>query len=61
MLAAQLGEMAEHCYAMEKNSEPKVEIPTYLVLPVERPWYERETILLRDEDNFDPLPVFQQQ
>ena len=58
MLATQLGEMAEHCYALEKNSELKVEIPTYPVLPSERPWYERETILLREEDYFDPLPVF---
>ena len=60
MLAAQLGEIAEHCYAMERNPESKVEVPTYPVLPSERPWYERETRLLGEEDNFDPLPVFRQ-
>ena len=31
MLAAQLGEMAEHCSALEKNPEPKVEVPTFPV------------------------------
>ena len=41
MLAAKMGEMAEHCYAVERNPEPKVEIPTYPVLSSERPWYER--------------------
>ena len=39
MLAAQLGKMAEHCYALGKIQESKVEVPTYLVLPSERPWY----------------------
>ena len=61
MVAAQLGEMAEQFFVLERNQEPKVEIPTYPVLPSERPWYERESRLLREEDNFDPLPVFRQQ
>ena len=58
MLAIQLGEMAEHCYAVERDPEPKMEFPTNSVLSSERPWYERETHLLGEEDNFDPLPVF---
>ena len=60
MLAAQLGELAEHCYATERAPEPKVEVSTYPVLPSERPWYEREIRLLGEEDNFDPLLVFRQ-
>ena len=58
MLAIQLGEMAEHCYAVEQDQEPKIEFPTNPVLPSERPWYEREIRLLGEEDNLDPLPVF---
>ena len=38
-----------------------MEFPTNPVLPSESPWYERETRLLGEEDNFDPLPVFRQQ
>ena len=60
MLAIRLGEMAGHCYAVERNPEPKKEFPTNLVLSSERPWHERETRLLGEEDNFDPLPVFWQ-
>ena len=60
MLAARMGDMADHCYAMERNPESKVEVPTYPVLSSERPWYERVTRILGEEDNFDPLPVFRQ-
>ena len=60
MLALQLGEMAEHCYAEERNPESKMEFPTNPVLPSECPWYEREIHLLGEEDNLNPLPVFRQ-
>ena len=44
-LAAQFGEMAEQYYALEKNQEPNVDVPTNLALPSGRLWYERETQL----------------
>ena len=61
MLAIQLGEMAEHCYAVERDPETGMEFPTNPVLSSENPWYERETHYVGAEDKFDPLPVCRQQ
>ena len=42
MLATRMREMAQHFDALEKNQEPKVEVPSLPVFPSDRRWYERE-------------------